>query len=135
MTGRVATRETSESSQTVVHPFSKLRHSGLLCLINETILHPLGYGLGLSYEFPRLDDSEPTGFVIYGNGTDERAFADGCVEERGDLAAFVGNPANRSVERSVSPEIVADRLRAEMAATDDEVRKAALGRRLLEMGL
>lgn len=50
-------------------PFSDLRDTGLLWLINRTVLHPRGYALALNYEEP-MDGDEPTGWSLMGDGSE-----------------------------------------------------------------
>jgi hypothetical protein len=57
-------------------PFSELRDSGLLWLINTTVLHPRGFGLALHY--PHLNATEPDGWVLNGDGTEAWVFEDGA---------------------------------------------------------
>jgi hypothetical protein len=59
-------------------PFSALRDSGLLWLINTTVLHPRGFALALHY--PHLDDTEPDGWVLHGDGTEAWVFEDGAAQ-------------------------------------------------------
>lgn len=54
-------------------PFSELRPTGLLWLINTTVFHPRGYALALHYENPA---GEPTGWSIEGDGTEPWVFLD-----------------------------------------------------------
>lgn len=53
-------------------PFEDLRTTGLLWLINTTILHPRGYALALHFD----DDGNATGWSLMGDGTERWAFAE-----------------------------------------------------------
>jgi hypothetical protein len=55
-------------------PFSELRESGLLWLLNTTVLHPRGFALALHY--PHLSATEPDGWVLEGDGTEAWTFLD-----------------------------------------------------------
>ena len=60
-------------------PFSALRDSGLLWLINTSVLHPRGFALALHY-----DDrgSEPTGWSLIGDGSEPWVFVDSTDNDR-----------------------------------------------------
>lgn len=66
-----------ESDQCQVRPFSELRSTGLLWLINAQVLHPRGYALSLAF---RSDDpdgvGEPLGWSILGDGSERWAYAE-----------------------------------------------------------
>ena len=47
-------------------PFSDLRSTGLLWLINTTVFHPRGYALGLNIN----DEGEVIGWCLLGDGTE-----------------------------------------------------------------
>ena len=56
-------------------PFKEFRDSGLLWLINTTTFHPRGYAIGFVWEngaSPETD--EPTGWNLYGDGTEPWVF-------------------------------------------------------------
>lgn len=54
-------------------PFSDLRDTGLLWLINRVVFHPRGYALGLSFapdpNHPLPSGGVVTGWILYGDGT------------------------------------------------------------------
>jgi len=60
-------------------PFSELRDTGLLWLINRVVFHPRGYALALHY-----DDlgEEPTGWGLMGDGTEPWSMGDMPEDER-----------------------------------------------------
>jgi hypothetical protein len=60
-------------------PFSELRDSGLLWLINTTVLHPRGFALALHY--PHLDAAEPDGWVLNGDGTQAWVYEDAFAQK------------------------------------------------------
>jgi hypothetical protein len=47
-------------------PFSELRDSGLLWLINRVVFHPRGFALGLVVD----DAGEVTGWCLHGDGSE-----------------------------------------------------------------
>lgn len=47
-------------------PFKDLRDSGLLWLINRSVLHPRGFALALTV----ADDGEATGWSLLGDGSE-----------------------------------------------------------------
>jgi hypothetical protein len=53
-------------------PFSELRDTGLLWLINTTVFHPRGYALAVHYADGT--DSEMIGWSLVGDGTEVWAF-------------------------------------------------------------
>jgi len=56
-----------------LRPWSELRDSGLLWLINTSVFHPRGYALGMSNE----------GWVLFGDGSEPWQFgADPTPEQR-----------------------------------------------------
>lgn len=55
-------------------PFSELRDTGLLWLINTTVFHPRGYALSVHYD--NGVGAEPTGWSIMGDGTEPWAFSE-----------------------------------------------------------
>ena len=59
-------------------PFSELRSTGLLWLINVTVFHPRGYALAVV-----LNDEtdEVTGWRLLGDGTEPWMFADECDDQ------------------------------------------------------
>ena len=52
-------------------PFSELRDTGLLWLINTTVFHPRGYAIALHFN----DQGEATGWSLLGDGTELWQFA------------------------------------------------------------
>lgn len=54
-------------------PFSTLRPTGLLWLINTSVFHPRGFALALHY--PHLDAAEPDGWVLNGDGCEPWLFS------------------------------------------------------------
>lgn len=67
-------------------PWSELRDSGLLWLVNTTVMHPRGYALGLHYS-DATEGAEPDGWVLMGDGTEPWVFQDG--PDLADLLAKV----------------------------------------------
>jgi hypothetical protein len=63
---------------TETRPFSELRSSGLLWLINTSVLHPRGYALALHYDevVDGRPVGEPTGWSIVFDGTERYVFAE-----------------------------------------------------------
>lgn len=53
-------------------PFSELRDTGLLWLINTSVLHPRGYALALHMD----DDGNATGWSLMGDGTEAWTMGD-----------------------------------------------------------
>ena len=53
-------------------PFSELRPTGLLWLINTTVFHPRGYALALHFD----DDGNATGWSLMGDGSEPWVFLD-----------------------------------------------------------
>lgn len=62
-------------------PFSELRDSGLLWLINTTILHPRGYALAIHFN----NAGEATGWSIEGDGTERWAYASSAAPHIDEL--------------------------------------------------
>jgi hypothetical protein len=60
-----------ELDDKAVRPFSELRDSGLLWLINRVVFHPRGWALALSYR-----DGEPVGWKLLGDGNELWRFGD-----------------------------------------------------------
>lgn len=62
------------NEQTVIspRPFADLRSTGLLWLINTSVLHPRGYALALHYD----DDGNAVGWSLLGDGTEAYQFDD-----------------------------------------------------------
>lgn len=54
-------------------PFSELRDSGLLWLINRAVLHPRGYAIALHVD----GEGEVTGWSLLGDGSEPWTFEDG----------------------------------------------------------
>lgn len=60
--------------------FERFRDSGLLWLLNASVLHPRGFALGFTYPAGadiaqiKLGQVEPSGWTIYGDGTDAWRF-------------------------------------------------------------
>ncbi|MET7477977.1 hypothetical protein ABZT17_26920 [Streptomyces sp. NPDC005648] len=54
-----------DDSEASVHPWLKLKESGLLWLINRTVFHPRGLALGMAYR----DDGDVLGWVLLGDGS------------------------------------------------------------------
>jgi len=52
-------------------PFSDLRSSGLLWLINATVFHPRGYALALHFD----DEGNAVGWSLMGDGSEVWQFA------------------------------------------------------------
>lgn len=60
-------------------PFSDLRDTGLLWLINRVVLHPRGYALALIYadrENPCAEGGDVLGWMIVGDGTEPWTMGD-----------------------------------------------------------
>lgn len=61
-------------------PWSALRDTGLLWLINTAALHPRGFALAISYGDATRDEieagAEPVGFYLVGDGSEPWQFAD-----------------------------------------------------------
>lgn len=55
----------------MTRPLSELRESGLLWLINRTVLHPRGFALALV-----VDGNEVVGWQLLGDGTEPWSFGD-----------------------------------------------------------
>lgn len=65
LTGAVVDTSTPAAHVTTdPRPWSQLRDSGLLWLINRVAFHPRGYALALAYR-----DGEPVGWLLLGDGT------------------------------------------------------------------
>ena len=64
-------------------PFADLRATGLLWLINASVLHPRGFALALAYD----DHGEAIGWELLGDGGEPWVFPDGA-----------GNAALKAVE-------------------------------------
>lgn len=70
-----------------VRPFSDLRPTGLLWLINRSLLHPRGYALALHYpedattEAILAGEVEPIGWSIEGDGTETWRYDDDLDED------------------------------------------------------
>lgn len=58
----------------VERPFQELRDSGLLWLINTSVLHPRGYALSLCFDGDDENLGECTGWILMGDGTERWAF-------------------------------------------------------------
>lgn len=56
-------------------PFSELRDTGLLWLINRVVFHPRGYALAFT-----LDDMAPEGWSLLGDGSEPWKFGDDVGE-------------------------------------------------------
>ncbi len=71
--------------------FEEMRSTGVLWALNRVLFHPRGYALGFTYpdsvtkEEIMRHDVEPTGWTLYGDGTEVWAYAD---EEDIEFEAF-----------------------------------------------
>jgi len=72
----VAVSEHSEA----VHAFDELRSTGLLWLINTSVLHPRGFALALVYKTNETGEREPIGWKLVGDGTEAWTFGDDIDE-------------------------------------------------------
>lgn len=75
-----------------VRPFSALRDSGLLWLVNRELFHPRGYALGL-----HMRDGVARGWTLSGDGSEAWRFEDG-VDMSGEVAATLGHLPGDPVE-------------------------------------
>ena len=71
-----------------VRPFSEIQNSGLLWLINTSLLHPRGFALALVFE--TQEGGEPIGWALYGDGTEPWSFADDAQEEFRAVQTLLG---------------------------------------------
>lgn len=61
-------------------PFSALRDTGLLWLINRVVFHPRGYALALVYTDRAATGGTATGWQLYGDGTEPWSMGDPPAE-------------------------------------------------------
>ena len=66
----IQTKEQIEAAEQ--KPFSELWSSGLLWLINTSVLHPRGYALVIHVD----DEGQATGWSIAGDGSERWAFSE-----------------------------------------------------------
>lgn len=57
-------------------PFSELRDSGLLWLINRVVFHPRGYALALHFTDVVPSGGTATGWALYGDGSEPWSMGD-----------------------------------------------------------
>lgn len=72
----LAASETDEVSEQIQRPFSELRDSGLLWLINTSLLHPRGYALALHFDGDGDNLGACTGWSILGDGLERWNFTE-----------------------------------------------------------
>lgn len=58
-------------------PFSELRDTGLLWLINRVVFHPRGFALGITHDA----DGNATGWTLLGDGSEAWIMGDGVPED------------------------------------------------------
>jgi len=73
------------SSHGISRPLDDLRTTGLLWLINTSVLHPRGYAMALHFN----DDGICTGWSLIGDGSEPWVFADNCHEEFADVTRLL----------------------------------------------
>lgn len=66
---------------TDMRPFSELRDSGLLWLVNRVVFHPRGYALALHFEGVAPDIGECTGWSLMGDGSEPWSMGDPTPEQ------------------------------------------------------
>jgi hypothetical protein len=76
--------DTAATNDPTGRPFSDLRDTGLLWLINRVILHPRGYVLGLCYDgdTPVTEGGTVTGWTLYGDGSEPWTMGDPTPEQQ-----------------------------------------------------
>lgn len=65
-----------------LRPFSDLKATGLLWLINTAVFHPRGYAIGLHFTDREL--GEVDGWVLFGDGSEPWVMGETPVDERPD---------------------------------------------------
>lgn len=72
-----------------VHPFSDLRDTGLLWLINRVVFHPRGYALALQWNEDTNGDKAAGGWQLFGDGSEPWSFAGDEDEKFAQVEAFL----------------------------------------------
>lgn len=60
-----------------IRPFDELRDSGLLWLINASVLHPRGFALGIAFDA----DGSAIGWTLVGDGSEPYTFGDSVNDQ------------------------------------------------------
>ena len=73
-------------------PFTELRDTGLLWLLNRVVFHPRGYALALHFEGELPDLGECVGWSLLGDGSEPWSMGDPPLEDQA-----LGQPTEREL--------------------------------------